>query len=267
MARRGIWICAILALVLVIGGFYSAYIGFSNPRTNPIDRLGDLGNFGSYLQGTTASLWSLAGLLIIFIAFLAQKQQLMLQQEQFERQSFENAFFELLTLHNEIASSMSDEDSSGFANARQFRGRDCFQRWYRSFREDPWHMDFHTEGTGEAERIIPEIVARTVSERYLKFYDSHQGDLGHYFRNLYHIIKFVKGSPVSDKRRYTSLVRAQLSQFELGLLFYNGLTAIPPESTNKFKPLIEEFGLLKNLNRQLLLNPGDIELYAPEAFR
>ena len=49
--------------------------------------LEDWGNYGSYLQGTVASLWSLAGTLLIFVAFLAQKQQLLRQQIELEEQT------------------------------------------------------------------------------------------------------------------------------------------------------------------------------------
>src|SRR5438445_9785710 len=89
-----------MAGIFVVVGFVAAIAGYAPPR-HGTERLADLGNWGSYLQGTTASLWSLAALLIIFVAFLAQKQQLLLQQRQFERQSFESSFFQLLSLHSE----------------------------------------------------------------------------------------------------------------------------------------------------------------------
>jgi len=111
-----------------------------------------------------------------------------------------------------------------------------------------------------------------VSEKYLPFYNRYQGVLGHYFRNLYHVIKFVKesealkdGDPVIDyknRRRYTSLVRASLSQFELALLFYNCVVPIG----DKFKPLVEEFGLLENFAKNALLEPEHESLYNPKAF-
>jgi hypothetical protein len=103
-------------------------------------------------------------------------------------------------------------------------------------------------------------------QAYLQVYAENQKDLSHYFRTLYHLFKFVKMADMQDKRRYTSLARAQLSQFELALLFYDALTPIPPETENKFKPLIEEFGLLENLDRSLLLDKSHEKLYAASAF-
>jgi folate-dependent tRNA-U54 methylase TrmFO/GidA len=84
---------------------------------------------------------------------------------------------------------------------------------------------------------------------------------------LYHAIKFVKNSELEDKRRYTSLVRATLSQSELTLLFYNCLSPVG----QKFKPMVEEFGLLKNLDHRLLMDSEDdkllVGLYNPKAFQ
>ena len=110
---------------------------------------------------------------------------------------------------------------------------------------------------------------------YEDFYKRYQHDLGHYFRNLYHIIKFVdetdalKSSDASvehkGRRRYTSLARAQLSVYELGLLFYNGLGS----EGRKFKPLIERYGLLENLHdrEHILLLPIHETYYGQSAFK
>jgi hypothetical protein len=65
-----------------------------------------------------------------------------------------------------------------------------------------------------------------------------------------------------NRRRYTSLVRAQLSAFELELLFYNGIS---PHG-EKFKPLIEKFGLLENFDTKHLLSPSHESFYAKTAF-
>ena len=61
-----------------------------------------------------------------------------------------------------------------------------------------------------------------------------------------------------------SLVRAQLSAYELALLFYNGLS----KYGEGFKPWIEEFGLLEHLDKDhLLLDPTHKVLYDKKAFK
>ena len=109
--KIGIWVSSVAALLFVIAGFVAWR--WIHQEAKPT--LNDWGSYGSYLQGTVASLWSLAGTLLIFVAFLAQKQQLLRQEQELEEQAkqfrmqhesiklqnFENSFFQLLNLHNQ----------------------------------------------------------------------------------------------------------------------------------------------------------------------
>jgi hypothetical protein len=103
-----------------------------------------------------------------------------------------------------------------------------------------------------------------INRVYLAFYRQNEADLGHYFRTLYNLVKFVDRSEIPDKKLYTNLIRAQLSSIELALLFYNCLSDLGRE---KFKPLVEKYSLLKTLPRAKLLNPTDHErLYDASAY-
>jgi hypothetical protein len=233
-----------------------------------------LGNFGSYLQGTTASLWALAGCFIILIAFFAQRIQICKQSEQIgdqkkqfqsesvstRHQNFENQFFQLLNLHNQIACQMRQG-----TNIEALEGRGCFNYWYARLQNE-----YHGAKSQNAkhQNLSASDEYAFLQRCYNEWWKSHQEDLGHYFRTLYHLIKFVKSSDVvvtyEDKRRYTSLVRAQLSAYELAHLFYNGLS----EYGKGFKPWIEEFGLLEHLDKKILLHPShSTSYYDPRAFR
>ena len=109
----------------------------------------------------------------------------------------------------------------------------------------------------------PKADFRITLETYLKHYKRSQHLLGHYFRNLYHIIKLVKYNNMGEKYRYTSLVRAQLSSHELLMLFYNCLTI---NGIEKFKPLVEEFRLFKNMPAEELVYPLDKEQFSNSAY-
>ncbi len=80
---------------------------------------------------------------------------------------------------------------------------------------------------------------------------------------MYNIIKLVSHTDGIDKRFYTNLVRAQLSSAELMLLFYNGLSSWGNE---KFKPMIEEFALLKTMPNATLPKDELLHQYSPSAF-
>ena len=100
---------------------------------------------------------------------------------------------------------------------------------------------------------------------YNKFHQEHQFRIGHYFRNLYQILRFINDSRArdEDKKLYGRLVRAQLSSNELFLLFYNCLSEVGVE---KFKPLVEKFAMLQHVPRESLIDPGHMALYEPRAF-
>lgn len=179
-----------------------------------------------------------------------QRLQLQEQTETFSLQRFEDSFFALLRVHGEIVSAMNLVNDNG----RVTRSRDCFSVWFQRLSKAHAHHAIYPDGK----------TLEAIQQVYNQFYKDHQAELGHYFRHLYHIIKFVKQSTIADKHKYTSLVRAQLSGFEHLMLFYNGLSEY---GIKKFKPLIEEFQLLENLPRQQLLMPKlHLPLYEPSAY-
>ena len=75
-----------------------------------------------------------------------------------------------------------------------------------------------------------------------------------YFRHLYRIYKYIDESPLiddSERYDYSSIVRAQLSEYELLVLFYNALT-INDNGEFKFKRLIEKYAIFNNIRDSML---------------
>lgn len=163
-----------------------------------------------------------------------------------EKQNFESTFFQLLRVHNEIVNGIDLVKES-----RITTGRDCFpvflSRLKSEFRpSDRLSMD------------------KNIDNAYERFYTKNQSEIGHYFRYLYNMIKFVDNSNISDKRFYTNIIRAQLSNDEMALLFYN---CISSKGKMKFKPYVIEYSLLKNMPFSLLFDQGHKELYPDTTFK
>ncbi len=181
-----------------------------------------------------------------------QKEQLNQQSITFELQRFESTFFSLLKTYGQILSTM---DLVG-DNNKVTKSRDCFKVWCNRLKQVHAENAVYSSEKGAA--------LATIQDVYSRFYRSHQSEIGHYFRTLYHIIKLIDESNVTDKHRYTSLLRAQLSSYEQVLLFYNCLSTY---GNQKFKPLVEKYALLENLPLQLLMDgERHIPLYAASAF-
>lgn len=66
-----------------------------------------------------------------------------------------------------------------------------------------------------------------------------------------------------EKYEYARIFRSTLSQYELVLLFYNGLSA---HGNKNLKPRIEDFCWFNNLRDELLAKPEDYELYSARAY-
>lgn len=244
------------------------------------------GQFGDFIGGIVGSLWALAGVILFYVAlteqredirtnrevlknqveafkhqieeFELQRQELEQTRKVFQQQSltqkhqrFENTFFQLLRNHNDIVNSLDLRNAvDGTITAT---GRDCFTKFYSYFQK-------HIKSTRNPSlhKKILEIYVNIIFKQY-------QSDLGHYYRNLYHIIKFVDTSEIDDKKKYTNFVRAQLSSYELVFVFYNCLTKFGEE---KFKPLVERYSLLKNLNTDLLFQDDTLtSKYDKNAFK
>ncbi|WP_380053753.1 putative phage abortive infection protein [Falsihalocynthiibacter sp. SS001] len=54
---------------------------------------------------------------------------------------------------------------------------------------------------------------------YEKLYETQNSVLGHYFRTLSNLVKLVDSSSITNKRLYTNLIRAQLTDDEVMLLY------------------------------------------------
>lgn len=285
------------AWIFVVLGFIVAFYGVCCFfKQNTITTGFSLNLIGDYLAGTVTSLWSLAGLFFIYVAFLGQKQQLLNQQlelkysqlevkytryelkgqkkemieqnKTLKQQRFENTFFNLLTLHHQIVESMDVDQATlikmgnQFAPMGVFKGRDVFKQTYTAMLLKIYDSD-------------------DFCTHYLEKYIYVQSDFGHYFRNLYRMIKLVdetefvpkndlgiddityEKNNYSEKYKYTSIIRSQLSDYELLWLFYNCLSS---NGNEKFKPLIEKYTLFKNIPKDKFHDKPIISEYIDTAF-
>jgi hypothetical protein len=231
----------------------------------------DYDTLGPFIEGITAPFLSIAAFILLYLTYKSQKQELtdskeILRQQNAtqQKQQFETTFFNLLNLHHTIVNSIDLKISTKHTNQWEGKhwyeteikhGRDCFLTFYEGF--ETAYKRQKREDLSDKELTI-------VKKAYYNFFGKHQYDLGHYFRNLYHIIKFIKKSDIQEKQMYVSLVRAQLSSHELLLLFYNCVS----DYGLKFKPLISEYHFLKNMPREeYLLDTSHEQFYDSEAYK
>ncbi|MGZ0135380.1 putative phage abortive infection protein [Priestia megaterium] len=251
---RWSWIPLVIGIVLVLLGV-------------PFE---DMGPFGDFFAGSTVPVLTLISSIGVILTLRMQQEQLELQRTELHNsveemiatkleiqeqgktmamQRFENTFFNMLTLHNEIVRSLV------IRSEREINGRAIFEVLIKEMH--------HWLGNALAFEKISESLPslEKIKKTYTSsIFDEFESQLGHYFRNLYRIVKFVDESKFSkdEKRNYIGIIKAQLSSYELVILLYNGLS----EYGEDFLPLMKKYNLLDNLNEDHLnLTADDVEIF------
>lgn len=272
MSLKSISIIVLSIVILLILGYGGIIIYFSWPIT--LVNIDKAGVFGDSF-GVLTSLFSGLAFAGIVLTILLQREELQLQRKELsltreelkltreelqkqhstiKHQNFESTFFQMLRLHNEIVNAINLRDATMSTRPVISTGRDCFVTFY-----DRIHRGYF-----DKKNDAPKLSEKEYLERsYEEFWNSDQKNLGHYFRYLYTIFKFIDLSKVEDKRFYSNIVRAQLSDQELLVLFYNCLYKFGDE---KFKPLAEKFAIFDNLPEEHLINPKHKTFFQSEAF-
>ncbi|EGR1452139.1 putative phage abortive infection protein [Vibrio cholerae] len=153
------------------------------------------------------------------------------QVEQFNFQRFENTFFNMLSLQSEILIELEFNNESlnlsKNPNKDSTRSRKVFGSILR------W--------------IDGSIDESSPFDNYDNFQVNENQIVGHYFRNLYQILKFIDESTLSnvDKVKYARILRAQLSSDEIAMLFFNCLSS--KVDNGQFRSYVIKYKMLEHI--------------------
>lgn len=178
-----------------------------------------------------------------------QRYELQKQAKTLHIQNFENTFFQMLNLFNSIMK--STELSSG---GTLYKSRKAFliisdevKTELNSYANNPIILAriLNAKKIGIKKKSLDYLNIHDLNSVYDKIYLKYQDILGHYFRTYYHVIKLIDKTDGIDKSQYISIARSQISNSEQILLFYN---CLHKNGSEKFKPFVENYALLHNLN-------------------
>ena len=112
---------------------------------------------------------------------------------------------------------------------------------------------------------------KTIISTYESFYANYHYNLGHFFRFVYHIVKYVIDNygKDEDRKMYLGILQAQLSNDELGLLFFNCISkySINSKGEHKFHEWVDRYQLLQNIDVQNIINAEYIAFYPETTFK
>lgn len=288
---------AIFALIFVV--WLYALITYTY-NVEEIKINSDFGSIGDFIGGLLNPIFALLGLFALLTTIRIQVEELKstnkaletshtelaLTREQttmsrtalqeqsasIKLQNFENTFFNMLNLHNEIIKSLKIEkdlyisindkiDNKEIVYGAEFKSEKNGKEAFVAIGETLWKylMEYNTKA--EYQRDIDGIKsenrnqANATNELYLLFHYEFQQYYAHYFRNIYQILKFISQSKVDNQKFYSNILRAQLSRLELEFLFYHCSSDIWIEH---FLPLLIEFEFMEPFPHDTSINKIDI---------
>lgn len=253
--------------LLVVMLWFSSWLIITHYIKDPTNQ----GTFGDTF-GAVNALFSGLAFAGLIATLLYQKEELKLQREELQqtreelkgqreefeeqnktlkRQRFENTFFNMLSLQQEITNNLfyqDEKENEQTITQHTYKGREVFKEIYENATVK-YEGLIYPKNTG-----LKLVLKHNGYNAYTAIADTTRFD--HYFRNLYRIFKYIDTTDLIDQNeryQYACIVRSQLSDYELIMLFFNCLS---DNGKEKFKPLIEKYAILKNIRHDLLPSAG-----------
>jgi hypothetical protein len=244
-------------MILFISFLFVRDFGYLNEWSRPIDS-GKFSDWGSTISGLMAT----GAFIFAFITFFNQIKST-------SKQDVENKFFILIEnlqfilnqiklrvrLDDEIKISNLDNEvkwKAKYNRIQDIEGREALRTILIKLNKDLKTIDLDKMFDGLSEEEVEE-------RNYQKIYDKYFHILGHYFRYVYNIMKYVDSSETNsdiEKKRLIDLLQAQLSSDEMGLIFYNAIFNDKAKKKvtgeRKFFELLEKYKLLENIDDKSL---------------
>lgn len=243
---------AIFGIALVISGlFLPKIINSLHPGGNRTWE--EMGQRGDLYGGFLNPLLSFLAFMGVLYSIYLQRIDLRESQKETQRQHFEATFFQLLAQHDRIVQAL---DIRSRQSGHISQGRDCFLSYTRNLEED--FRGFMTDHG--------QPLPHALTSAYNQMWQDKRQDLGHYFRFFYNFLRFVdesdlkslEGEGENPRTKYIRILRAQLSDYELAMIFFNCYN----ERGKKLKKYVHRYNLLDNLSPEVFGFPGVLELRA-----
>lgn len=257
------------SLIALVPGIYLVWFYFFNQQIISTDS-SNWGAFGDFFGGVLNPLIALLAFYWLTQSVLIQKTELSetqkvlketekAQKEQAltqEKKRFEDTFFSLLNQFNTIFEGLSEKT----VNAD---------------RTIPSKI-------GSLYLVVMEVRGRTFEERVATI-QKKSPETSHYFRILYHILKFIlennrfdtepmpfelaiKTSVTKTEKFYSNIIRSFLNKDIVQLLAMNCVAEEPSNAFYKYRQLIERYSLLEHLHIEFEWQKELFEKYDKSAF-
>ncbi len=296
------WLMLILGLIISTYFIITRIDGYSIWGKEKVD-FTTTGQIGDFFGGVVGTLFALAGTLLIILTFRSQSKQ-------YENETFEAKFYEMLKLHSDNVRDISIagkkgreaieyltkqlelifyEVEDGFVRLKSIKtpeeidvSAEVFTQIKKYINDNDKRLllahklsygyffygvnEYHiTKDKNDIVYTINSLITHSIISKLLTTPEGNELNgsvhynsiLGHYYRHLYQIIKLVANNNLLEEKEkygFTKIVRAQLSDYEQILLYYNSLSVMGEKwSTPRGEKEIEKmcfiarFRMIKNI--------------------
>lgn len=226
--------------------FYSVIIVFVINLFSLFIKDTSFGTWGDFFGGVLNPILTFLTFMGLLITIILQQTELKQSREEFkgqkvslENQEFDNKFFQMLNLLNNITDNLTIKEGK-----KVFNGKDTFRYLKNKFHnsiQNTYSDDLVNQNI-EDEKFI------YFKNEFDELNNEYDTTFKYYFINLYQILKYIDtyAENKNEAKEYTNMLRAQLTKNELVLLAYNAI-GVQNFTTNDYQKLVEKYEFFEHL--------------------
>ncbi|KAF0220147.1 MAG: hypothetical protein FD174_1386 [Geobacteraceae bacterium] len=272
-----------LAVYLIMFALY--YFTVKKYFSGPAENMSKCGVFGDMFGGFNA-LFSGLGFIAVAVTIYLQIEQHKRDKEESHRYQVENTFFNMLSTLREIVRDSYYEREGSDEAGDEINGP-VYLKLAIKILKGKYKIELYNRQKElyEADKTLktqyqfvdkiplaPEAKRDAIVKVYEDFYTKHEHNLGHYFRYLYNIFKYIITS--FEGRRdiagqYIGLIQAQMSNDELGLTFYNAISKHSKnlQQQDVFRQWLDDFDFFENIDERCIFDDAFIAFFPKTHFK
>lgn len=212
-----------------------------------LEKVSSIGNF---IGGVVGVLFSIAAFLLLYETLNIQRIEIRENKSQFQKQAFENNFFQMINMHNDFVKEFDIQEGKLTSNSEKPEGNKIVAIGRDSFKF-LWENEFN-------KNIIKSKILdkEYINSKFDELLSKWNHDLSHYFKHSIEIVKYIHTSSSiktiqQENRYYAQLFNSGLSTSEECLFFYY----IMFKGDIEIKKIIKRFDFFKNIQAKQLLDP------------
>lgn len=236
-------------------------------------------NIGDFLWGTLGIALTFTATVFLFVTFKEQRQQLNISRQETDKIRFETTYFNILSMLKQVQDTVNNNIASHLGSQNIKNIIEYYSAFKMSYVEK---LQSDTNLATMVDEYNPIKANSSETEQYrdaiAKVYEEMIEDtdcnVGYLYRYLFNAIKFVVDDPYNKadkvmRERYLNLLQAQLSNEELCLLFYNGISKYGENKDGQlqFRRMLDETNFLENIDKTFLLNENQYRFYPQTRFK